>query len=189
MTNYYDGWEKKTYTCPACGWQGVGNDCHKGHVYEMLFGLDCPNCGEEIDAISFPTIQETNANWDKASEADRLMAKLAEKGYQDLQDTMLRSAQQLPEISGDQLILVWDYESPKMFESWTVIRYGDMIIWRESCGWEIYERFMEVLGILKEKYGKRLIDVVPTIRSLDTLYGDRLSASSQVDNARASLRE
>lgn len=175
MTEYYDGWQEKTYICPDCSWQGHGEECRQGNMYRELFALSCPKCGEELDTISFPRISDTQANWDKASEADKLMATLAEQSSKVIKATKLYSTQQLPGIHGNDLVLVWDYQSPRLFDSWTVIRYGNEIVWREKCGWEVYNRFVEVLKILKDKYGRNLVDVAPTYRSYDSLCGDRFT--------------
>jgi hypothetical protein len=95
----------------------------------------------------------------------------------------LESPDQLPEIAGDgDLVFVWD-----QLEWDSVIRYGDFTVWREWTGFEVYDRFEEILIILKQKYGRRLIDVAPTLRSLYCLYGDRFQASGHVQDARQAL--
>jgi hypothetical protein len=96
---------------------------------------------------------------------------------------VLESPSQLPEIAGNhELIFVWDQDE------WdSLILYGRFVVWREWTGFEVFERFEEVLGILKQKYGKRLIDVVPTLRSLYCLYGDRFIGSGVVESARRAL--
>ncbi len=96
---------------------------------------------------------------------------------------LLESANQLPDIAGDhQLIFVWD-----QLEWDSLILYGDFVIWREWTGFEVFDRFEEILAILTQKYGKRLIDVVPTLRSHYCLYGDRFRASGVVESARQAL--
>ncbi|MEW6129527.1 MAG: hypothetical protein AB1757_20980 [Acidobacteriota bacterium] len=100
-----------------------------------------------------------------------------------MQEITLHSPDQLPDIAGDnELIFVWD-----QLEWESLICYGNLIVWREWTGWEVYERFEEILAILKQKYGKRLIDVVPTLRSHYALFGDSSRASGHVYNARADL--
>jgi ankyrin repeat protein len=97
---------------------------------------------------------------------------------------VLYSPLQLPELEGDALTLNWD-----QIESDTIIKHGDQIIWRETTGWEVYDRFEEITEILRYKYGKRLVDIVPTERSLYALYGDSTRASFHVASARQSLSE
>jgi hypothetical protein len=45
---------------------------------------------------------------------------------------------------------------------------------RQPLGWEHYEFFVEALEILKAKYGRALVDVIPTENSKLYLWGDRL---------------
>jgi len=89
---------------------------------------------------------------------------------------------QLPELEGEKLVLTWD-----QIEADSIILQGDRVIWRETTGWEVYERFEEIAGILKQKYSKRLVDLVPTSRSLYALYGDSTRASFHVTFIRESL--
>lgn len=89
---------------------------------------------------------------------------------------------QLPELEGETLILTWD-----QIEADSIILQGDSIIWREKTGWEVYDRFEEIAIILKHKYGKRLVDIVPTPRSFYALYGDSTAASFHVTHVRESL--
>ena len=95
---------------------------------------------------------------------------------------LLTSPGQLPELDGEKLILTWD-----QIEADSIILSEDRVIWRERTGWEVYERFEEIAGILKEKYGRRLKDIVPTPRSLYALYGDSTRANFHVAFVRESL--
>lgn len=95
---------------------------------------------------------------------------------------LLTSPAQLPELADEKLILAWDQS-----EADSIVLHGDRVIWHERTGWEVYERFEEVAGILKQKYGKRLVDLVPTQRSLYALYGDSTRASFHVAFVRESL--
>ena len=94
----------------------------------------------------------------------------------------LLSPRQLPELAGETLILTWD-----QIDADSIIRYGGTIVWREVTGWEIYDRFTEIAIILKHAYGDRLIDLVPTQRSLFALYGDSARAYFHVSSARQAL--
>jgi hypothetical protein len=89
---------------------------------------------------------------------------------------------QLPELEGDKLILTWD-----QIEAYSIVLYGDRVLWRERTGWEVYERFEEIAAILKQKYDRRLVDIVPTPRSLYALYGDSTRAYFHVAFVRESL--
>ena len=96
----------------------------------------------------------------------------------------LYSPRQLPELEGDSITLTWD-----QIEADSIISHGEQLVWRERTGWEVYDRFEEITEILRHKYGPRLVDVVPTERSLYALYGDSTRASFHVTSARQSLKE
>jgi len=98
------------------------------------------------------------------------------------EDFPLYSPRQLPDVEGETLSLTWD-----QLEADSIIRHEDSIIWRERTGWEVYERFEEIALILKHKYGRRLVDLVPTPGSRYALYGDSTAASFHVSRARESL--
>jgi ankyrin repeat protein len=94
----------------------------------------------------------------------------------------LLSPRQLPELSGETLILAWD-----QIDAESSICHGNTIVWRERTGWEVYERFEEIAVVLKHRYGDRLIDLVPTQRSLYALYGDSSRAHAHISSARQAL--
>ena len=94
----------------------------------------------------------------------------------------LVSPRQLPELTGETLILTWD-----QIDADSIVCYGGTTVWRERTGWEVYDRFEEISLILKYAYGERLLDLVPTQRSLYALYGDSTRASAHVSSARQAL--
>jgi hypothetical protein len=95
---------------------------------------------------------------------------------------LLTAPDQLPDLPGETLILTWD-----QIDADSIVLQGDRVLWRERTGWEVYERFEEIAGILKQRYGKRLVDIVPTPRSLYALYGDSTAANFHVAFVRQSL--
>jgi hypothetical protein len=95
----------------------------------------------------------------------------------------------LPEISEAEFALVWDLEvggqGPEEDRRW-VIRHGDQVIYREPARMEDYHRFELLARLLRQKYGKRVRDLVP-FDSSDVsyyLYGDFLGAVTRVEAAR-----
>ena len=99
-------------------------------------------------------------------------------------DLALYSPRQLPELEGDSLTLTWD-----QIEADSIVSNGDQLVWRERTGWEVYDRFEAITEILRHKYGRRLVDVVPTQRSHYALYGDTTRAWFHVESARESLKQ
>ena len=94
----------------------------------------------------------------------------------------LYSPRQLPDLGGERMALIWDQDGAD-----SIVRYGDMTVWRERTGWEVYDRFEEIAVILKHKYGSRLVDLVPTPNSHYALLGDSSAATFHVDSAREAL--
>jgi hypothetical protein len=96
---------------------------------------------------------------------------------------MLNLLRQLPDIEGRDLVFDWDQEG----EWYSVVRYGDLVVWREKTGWEVYGSFERIAKALRYKYGPRLKDLVPTQGSQYALFGDSTGANFVVKEARATL--
>ena len=124
----------------------------------------------ERDPRDVPTVSESRANWDKLSDVERKQVELIESLQAKFADGKLSEASQLPEIESPSFILHWDFVHAG-FDSETLIKHGDTIIFREVVIFEGYERFIEVAEILRARYGTALHDLVPTDRSLTYLYG------------------
>jgi hypothetical protein len=100
-----------------------------------------------------------------------------------MRDAMLHLLRQLPDIEGQELVFEWDQED----ECYSVVRHGDLVVWREKTGWEVYGSFAQVAEALRYKYGPRLKDLVPTRGSLYALFGDSTPANFVVREARETL--
>lgn len=193
--NYYDDWRERRWQCGDCGWQGLGSELRTGETFSELMEMDCPGCSQQLLIVSYPTLAECRANWPKLSEGERARIEETERFIQRFEASCLKAASQLPELKGDELVLDWDFAGtgPENLGSGqtsheTVIRHGQFVVWREPALWEGYERFIEVLAILQERYGTRLKDLAPTTTSDLYLYGDRLSSPALVQEARDALR-
>jgi hypothetical protein len=187
MPAYYDDWRERKYACANCDWRGRGEDLVRGETFADLFEVDCPKCAGRITTISFPTLDESRKNWDKVSPADRLVVQLTEARNEDFDRRMLRTPDQLPDLTGDGLILVWDFDDRKPMDN--VVKFGDLEIWREPAIYEGASRFEEVAEILVSKFGARLHDLVPTPDSADFLYGDRIGSPYRIERFRQRMRE
>jgi hypothetical protein len=188
MPNYYDNWKQKPAICPECGWHGLGDTCERGEDFRELFELCCPACGKVLMTVLFPTIQESKDNWDTLSEEDKLAVNIVEERQAQFLARSLKNADQLPDLEEDSFALVWNVEGSG-FDEETVISLGDRCIWREPSGYENFRRFIEVATVLKQKYGNRLKDLVPTRESKFSLYGDDLISPRLVAAARRKLAE
>lgn len=167
----YYTYEAHHYQCSHCAWQGLGADLRQGELFDELFELDCPCCGEKVTFIMYPSIQEALANGDKVSEADRAEMEDMQRFWDMCASLELKSPEQLQDIDAPAFTMQWDKE-----DRMTVLRCGDTVIFTEMALWEGWERYQEVALILKQRYGDALLDLVPTPESENYLYGDRLSS-------------
>jgi len=187
--NYFDDYKNPILECPKCHWKGT---FEQGSVayYAELMDCHCPKCDvlstPMLAIVSYPTLDEARANADKPG--IREWVQQIDAGLDKFAREKLREPGQLPEIDEHSFTLVWDNDHSSPNDRRTLIKYGEVIIFSEPARWEEYERFAEVTEILKARYGNRLKDLVPTPRSEDWLWGDKLSASEFVESVRQKLR-
>ena len=133
--------------------------------WEQLTAEQQPFADESRAWLTFSLNDDSTRVWERVNELAannrlvRIKTFLQRLSRQD--DPILYSPKQLPELEGDSLTLTWD-----QIDADSIISHGDRIVWRERTGWEVYDRFEEITEILHHKYGPRLIDIVPTQRSL-----------------------
>lgn len=184
--NYYT-YKDVPYACGHCGWRGKGSELEQGEMFDALFELNCPACHEKVTFVSYPTLAESRANWDKLPEVDRMQVEIIERRLDLFERVSLKSPEQLPEIDHGEFVLLWDFAEIPQAGATTLIRLGDRRIFAEPAFYEGYDRFMAVAEILKAKYGNALKDLVPTDESRMYLYGDRLSSPGQIERFRHKL--
>ena len=186
MPNYYDDWKQSSFNCKQCAWTGLGSELVQGEKPRDLFEVCCPNCGRVISVVLLPTLEESRENWDKLSELDKHAVETMEARQKDSSGRRLSDPEELPDIAGDDLEILWDIEH---FEGGdTMLRHGNIVLWREPSFYEGYERYLDVGQILLQKYGSRLKDFIPTQESRLYLYGDSTSAADKVDQFRERLK-
>lgn len=166
--------------CPTCGWIGRPSECStETHLSAELYEVCCPSCDAKIANLPFASHDEIRA----AAEAGnpKAIAELpdldeVEAFHARGQASRLADAASLPELEGDAIELLWDFEPGGHGEdATTVIRHGDREIWREVAYWEAGDRFAEVFTILRRRYGWRLVSLDPTAESLLWLGGDHFT--------------
>lgn len=185
--SYYDGWQTAEATCSECDWQGkLGDASHE--YFDELMEVNCPKCFARLDLVMFPTVEEAKAAAPKLSAADRTFNALVAEFQTRFESMKLKDASELPDIPDATIVLVWDHVSGDRGEL-IEIRHGSKVIWAEPPVYEGFERFEEVVGILKEKFGKRLYDVIPTEASYVYLLGDSGSAYASIEHCRKRIRE
>ena len=185
IINYYDYKKDAEIECLQCHWKGQVKDLEKEY-YRELFDASCPKCDKMLLIVPYPTSEEIKqqvemGNKEAIGDYKGVLATEAYNKYFEARE--LKSAEQLPKIPGDKLDFVWDYEElppDDLFSSETVIRYNEVVLWREPAFWEGWFRFNQVKDILKQKYGNRFLSLTPTNASKIFLYGDDLFAPNEI---------
>jgi len=190
LFRYFEDWKTEVFTCPNCGWQGTFQEGDV-EIHAELMDSSCPACPYKsapmLAIVSWPTLEEYRENWDKVSEVDKAGVRLRERFLATFEEMSLKSADQLPDLEGEAILISWDYVSDEP-DGYTTLSANGKAIWREPAVYEGRERFGEVVAILAEKYEERLKDVVPTRASHLYLYGDQLGAPRAVDKIRARIQ-
>ncbi len=184
-SGYYE-FQQGIQTC-HCGWTGLGSETGVYESFDDLYEVACPKCEEKIGICEYPYSWEAKEN-PAADRVDKLAAELIESRSTRFEREKLKSPDQLPDIDGDSIILTWDTDS-EVGPGNVLIQHGNKLIWKEMEWFEGFTRFIEIAGILKNKYGDRLNDLVPSPRSEMDLYGDHLGGPTRVDECRRKLRE
>lgn len=188
---YYDDWKSDILTCPKCGWSGTFMQGSVEHHNELM-DCSCPDCDcferPMLAIVSYPTNEEMEANINHLSEHERRELAYRKHVVDSFQKNCLKTADQLPDLADAQITLSWGVDKEGAADSQTIIRYGEQVVWSEPLIWEGYERFKEVVALLKEKYGDRLVDVVPTAQGEAYLCGDRWNARDFVEQVRKGIR-
>ncbi|HOP39539.1 MAG TPA: hypothetical protein PLI53_00715 [Geobacteraceae bacterium] len=168
MTIYFEEWTKKEYSCSACSWKGNGEESARGRLYRGVFlELSCPTCSEFLDVLILPPEYGCGKSRESLTDEQLRELKEAENQEREYREKCLASPGQLPDLPGEDITLSWDLEQGE-----TLVRNGELVIWREPAIYEGFDRFEQIARILKEKYGNRLRDLVPDNRSKLFLYGD-----------------
>jgi hypothetical protein len=181
MVNYYEYDKDSELTCSKCGWRGPGRDTEQ-EIRSALIAVSCPSCDAPLLTVMLPTAEQVKAaaaagNAEAKKDLPWLRRKEAFQAH--ARETALQRVDQLPELAGDSLAFEWDIETVDN-DHWTVIRAGDVIVWRELAYWEGWPRFNEVRDILKARYQERFESLTPTLASELYLFGDDISASKKI---------
>jgi hypothetical protein len=185
--NYYR-FQVEQQTCSDCGWTGTGAETDRGETFESLFEFHCPRCEVKMGICTYPTRQEAEEAWDLVPEGDRLQFALQSQLCAAVDAHRLQRADQLPDIAEQSFKLVWDVQDREGYpKEWTVIRFGERVLWSEPSLYEDAYRFEQIAALLKERYGAAVTDLKPTRESLLALYGDSWAAPGRVAKARIGL--
>lgn len=178
----YDCWEGSEAQCSECGWRGqLGND--RVHLENDYVEILCGNCSNPVAYVRFPSKAEAVAAQD---EITVMMFEVMEAHASKFQRYCLKSPDQLPEIEDNEIYIVWDTveRSKENPDSYTCFKHNDTILFKEPAVFEYGERYREVATIFREKYGSRLIDIVPTWGGWLYLGGDTYFSLRKAESAR-----
>jgi hypothetical protein len=186
-----DAWQKMVFTCKHCGRETTGEQLIIGEFSDTGFTLDCCDCHHHVGRVSHPMISEVLKHSGELPPEVLAEAREFAKGYRNFHKTKLHRLNQLPEIDLDHIVLIWDSrylpEDHNSIE--IIIRCGEREIYRGSGFWEYYDYFISACKVLRQKYGDRLYDVIPTERTYFYLWGDRLSSPVYVKEMRKRIRD
>ncbi|HBR14947.1 MAG TPA: hypothetical protein DD723_05310 [Candidatus Omnitrophica bacterium] len=184
-----DSYREKTFSCPQCGWTGLGKDCVRRELFRDLFEIDCPGCGDKIELISLPLVSEILNTARRLGELDPSgTALFPYNSPSEGAGRFLYDPEQLPNIFEEFIVLTWDCDGQQPKAN-IFIKHGSRIIWREPCSDKGWERFKEIGEILKEKYGSRLKDLIPTTKAEIDFFGNSRALSSAFAQYRESFKK
>lgn len=133
----------------------------------------------------FPTLRELR---ESSRREDQQLADVIEWKRKDFESKRLQGPEQLPDIDEEKFALTWDIagEQDPTAGEWpnTVIRHGDRVLYTEPANFEGYWRYEEVARIVRQKYGERITDLIPTPESRLFLWGDDCTAPFTVQHVR-----
>lgn len=182
--NYYT-YKNNKYLCKNCGWTGMGIETEQGDFFKDGFEIDCPKCHERLkELIIFPSYEEVLK---KGSDKEKQETTIRIKERKKYLASLLKSITQLPELNDDFMAFVLR-EVEEDGQQYIVITHENKIIWKEIRTYEYYDRFIELGKLFEEKYGDKMIDLVPDVDGL-YLYGDRMHSPTLVKNFRKELRK
>jgi hypothetical protein len=144
--------------------------------------LYCPECSELVDLIILPEERICSHGAEGLTPEQLKAREEAEEEKKRFNGLCLSSPEQLPDLDGEEMVLAWDQDKGD-----SRVLLGDAAIWSEPVLYEGFERYVRVALILKDKYGDRVKDLIPTDRSLLFLYGDYYPSMAYVRKVRKEL--
>lgn len=184
MIKDYYSYEIENFSCRHCGWTGTGKEVEMGEMFDDGFEVDCPNCHENFPGlIMLPMIEEV---LEKGSDENKLTALAMKTSRDKWLVSLLKNTNQLTDLHDDFMIFVLR-ELKDDGEDYIVITYNGKVVWKEIRVYEYYYSFIEIGKLFKEKYGNRMVDIVPDVDGI-YLYGDNTHSFQLIEEFREELR-
>jgi len=183
---YFDDWRNAILECPSCGWKGTFGQGLRDQS-DMVMDSSCPNCAESpmLAVVSATcSVAEYQAHRDSLKEAEKAFGDAQVEAIEARARAHFLTAEDLPELEGDALDLVWDADGGSV-----VLLHQGREIGRELGGFENYRRFLDMVRILEARYGRRFRALVPTDASMLDLLGDEITALGRIRAEQARLRD
>jgi hypothetical protein len=169
----------------------MGAELRQGEVFEQIVEYDCPQCGERVTFVAFPTSDEVRAaaaagNEEAATELAKLDAR--ERRQQRVLDTRQSAVAAPAELEHGEirceLRLVGDEDD----ETWIVLLANGHELHRELAFYEDTEPAHRLLAAMRKRYGTRLRSFAYDNAML-YLGGDRLRSIEELERLVADLPE
>jgi len=119
------------HTC-SCGWSGSHEEL-ESEAFSELLQLSCPKCEHHLLLVSFPVGDDIKLAAEEGNdEAKAMLARVlaSEESSARWEREVLRTASQLPELDGDELVFLWELAPDDDY----VIKAGEQLVWREHRG-------------------------------------------------------
>jgi hypothetical protein len=175
---WYSNWQQELLCCSQCGWVGTVGLDDLEDPGACGASIECPRCHRRIGEVLFPNLRDTEeaaaqGNKEAIRELPNFREQVAhaQARIDKFKREKLESINQLPEVDGDILEFTWDIADAGE-DTYQVIRLRDVEIWRELAFFDSIQRFNEVKGLLRKKYGTRFKILKPTEASQEWLCGD-----------------
>lgn len=182
--NYYQHGDEN-FLCPKCNWKGKGKQLKVGELFEELFEIHCPKCSKKLeDVVMFPTHEEV-MKYGTNKEKRELTNQLS--WWDELKLNEIKDISEFPDLPN--MPTTFKIVAFKKNYKWRIgVEANGKIIASELRYYEYYDRFIEIGGMLKQKYGSLMQDLIPD--ELDQcLIGDRGLAWSEITKFRNTLKD
>jgi hypothetical protein len=130
---HLDPWKTARFICWKCSSEYLGSQLAEGELFDYGVERDCPNCQEPILLLTFEIVDELAEHPEVLLPTEREAFAQRSEFVKRWRDACLKSPDQLPDLSGDEITLSWDVD-PETKE--IVIRTEDRVIWRQPTGYE-----------------------------------------------------
>ena len=182
---YFSDWKTKTFDCPQCRSSYTG-EAASVNLFEALFELLCPDCGQRLETVGLPTVAEIRdaANGGNPEAAEMLEdLDSSDTGYDQQMEKAVRSWNKVPDFPGDALTfsLETEWKTDSLNPEWLILMHNGREVYREPSGFEHWEAVIEIGGKLLRKCPGRIAWFDPGQAGVQLL-GDSFRAEERIGN-------